>query len=61
VKHHSPIPRHPINGGKDLSPTGIGKRGDDIVEAARTTFSQFFNNGFFYGRQGVKPPVEVRC
>src|SRR6476661_2610695 len=46
-------PRHEY-----FSPTEIGKVSDHIVKAARTA-PQLFNNRFFYGRHGVRPPVEV--
>ncbi|HMF85910.1 MAG TPA: hypothetical protein VK598_06125 [Nitrospiraceae bacterium] len=56
VKQQPSIPRHPIHGTEHLSPTEIGKVRDDIVQAARTTVSQFSNNRLFYGRHGVEPP-----
>jgi hypothetical protein len=49
VQHQPPVPRHPINGGKDLSATGIGKDRDDIVEEAWTVFLQLLNNRPFKG------------
>jgi hypothetical protein len=55
-KRQPSVSRHPVNGEEDFSPTGIGKVPDDIVEAARTGFLQFFNNSGFYGQHEVIPP-----
>src|SRR4026207_2361941 len=58
-KRHPSVSRHAIHGNEQVSPAKIGKARDDIVKAARTA-SQLFQNRFFYGQHGIRPPIDVR-